>query len=199
MDGPLWARPDRKRLLVRLFLESGGFCVFGHRPCPRPEHHYAIYAERPIEQWKRDDATLYQLWRQWRRGQPNPAREKAAETRAEREAEWKALQRRLHHLGERGPLRGRFNATGRDIFYSEQPSYYILGLGISGLTFRPFANIRVASSSVHLHVDLGDALKGVSKAKRRKALRYGKALPEHAQERVEDACYRAVRHYLAHR
>ena len=30
---PKWATPDRRNLLVQLFLDSGGFCVYGHKPC----------------------------------------------------------------------------------------------------------------------------------------------------------------------
>ena len=41
---------------------------------------------------------------------------------------------------------------------------------------------------------IGEALKGLSKTKRRKAIRYGKGLP---QEKVNEACSKAVRHYLA--
>jgi hypothetical protein len=106
-------------------------------------------------------------------------------------------QRELHRLGERGPLRGRFSAIGRDIFFGRQPQYYLDALGISGLTFRPFAKVRLASSYVHLFVDIGDALKGMSKSRRRKAIRHGKPLPQAVQDRVNEVCRRAVKHYLA--
>jgi len=43
---------------------------------------------------------------------------------------------------------------------------------------------------------LGDTLKGVPKVKRRKAIRYGKALPVQVQRRIEELCKLAVRHYL---
>ena len=76
-----------------------------------------------------------------------------------------------------------------------QPAYYLDGLGISGLTFKPFARIRIASSFVFLFVDLGDTLKGVSKSKRRKAIRYGKALPVNIQNEIHQLCRLAVRHY----
>ena len=172
-QGPKWARPRRQAHLVNLFLRSGGFCVFGEWPCSCPEaHHYDPFAEAVIADWKADD-------------------------RAEKSAEWRRLEREMHGLSERGPIRGRFSSVGRDIFFGQQPEYYFDGLGVSGLTFRPFAKVRLASSYVNLFVDIGDALRGLSKAKRRKAIRYGK-LPKAVAETVDEACNRAVRHYLAH-
>ncbi|MBI4215912.1 MAG: hypothetical protein HY687_00740 [Chloroflexi bacterium] len=171
---PLWATPGRQARLVSLFLESGGFCVYGERPCPHPErHHYHPYTEDLIDWWKADD-------------------------RAQREAEWKALQRQIHGLGEWGPIRGQFDAIARDVYFAQQPDNYLVGLGMSGLTFKPFAVIRIASSPVNLQVDLGDTLRGMSKGGRRKAIRYGKVLPIPVQAKVDEACRKAVRHYLAH-
>lgn len=171
-QSPKWATPHRQAHLVALFLRSQGFCVFGHRPCPNPDHHhYEPFIEWLIAEWVADD-------------------------RAQRVAEWQAEQRQIHCLGERGSARGHFSMVGRDIFFSHQPQYYLEGLSISGLTFMPFAKLRLASSFVHLHVDLGDTLRGLSKAKRRKAIRYGKALPEEVQRKVDHLCTRAVRHYL---
>lgn len=173
-QGPKWATPTRQAHLVNLFLRSRGFCVFCERPCRCPErHHYDPFSEALIGDWKADD-------------------------RAEREAEWKALERAMHGLAERGPIRGQFNAIGRDIFFGQQPQYYLEGVGVSGLTFRPFAKVRLASGYVCLFVDLGDTLRKVSKAKRRKAIRYGKPLPQAIVEQVNEACSRAVRDYLAH-
>jgi len=118
-----------------------------------------------------------------------------ADDRATAQAEWKAEQRAIHSLAERGPQRGEFNATGRDAFYAEQPLYYQLGLGISGLTFRPFAKVRIASTFTGLHVELGDTLKGVSKSRRRKAIRYGKPLTRAVQGEIDAKCSDAVRQY----
>jgi len=175
MAKPKWATPNRQAHLVRLFLESGGFCVYGHRPCPYPEHHYELFIESLIKDWVSDD-------------------------RAQSQAEWEAERRQIHSLGERRyPLRGQFNTIGKDIFYTEQPQHYLEGLGISGLTFKPFAKVRIASSYMRLFVELGDSLKGISKAKRRKAIRYGKALPPQVQRRIEQLCNLAVRHYLTNR
>jgi len=165
---PRWATLDRQAHLVKLFLQSQGFCVFGHKPCPCPElHHYEPFIDNLIADWQ-------------------------AEDRASRQADWRAEQRVLHGLGERRhPLRGQFSAIGKDIFYAKQPQSYLDGIGISGLTFRPFAKVRLASSYMRLYIDLGDSLRGIGKNARRKALRHGR-LTETAQKRIRQA----VKHYL---
>ncbi len=171
---PKWVSPARQAHLVKLFLESGGFCVFGHKPCPYPEHHYELFIDALVKDWALDD-------------------------RAQSEAQWEAEQRKMHSLGERRyPLRGQFNAIAKDVFYPDQPDYYLAGLGVSGLTFKPFAKVRLSSSYVHLYVNLGDRLKEISKSRRRKAIRYGKALPKEIQEKVDLACRLAVNDWLTH-
>jgi hypothetical protein len=120
-----------------------------------------------------------------------------AEDRQQRQAERRIERKQLHTLGERRlPLRGQFSTIAQDIFFGSQPSHYLEGLGISGLTFQPFAKVRVSSSYIRLYVDLGDTLKGLSKTKRRKAIRYGKALPVSIQRQIDLLCSLAVRHYL---
>ena len=168
---PKWANPQRQAHLVNLFLRSGGFCIFGERPCSHPEHHhYEPFIEGLIDDWK-------------------------AEDRAQQWADWKAERKALHSLSEVGRIRGEFNAIGRDIFFASQPQYYLEGLGVSGLTFRPFAKVRLASSFIALHVDVSDAMRNESKNQRRKAIRYGKVTPE-ARKEIGRLCSLAVRHYL---
>jgi hypothetical protein len=172
MAKPKWATPSRQAHLVSIFLKSRGFCVFGHPHCLIPEHYYEVYIEGLIADWQADD-------------------------RQQDTADWKEERKRLHSLAERHyPLRGQFSSIAKDIFFSQQPLYYLLGLGISGLTFTPFAKVRISSTFINLFVDLGDSLKGVSKNKRRKAIRYGKALPLDTQREVERACRLAVKDYL---
>ena len=169
-----WITPSRQHHLVAIFLKSGGFCVFGHKPCLIPEHHYSNFIEYLIADWKADD-------------------------KAQATAEWQAERKALHSLGERRfPLRGQFSNISKDIFFDQQPLFYVLGVGVSGLTYKPFAKVRLSSSYVYLYVDLTNTLKGVGKAKRRKAIRYGKALPIEKQREVEQLCRLAVRHYLDH-
>ncbi|GAJ02044.1 unnamed protein product, partial [marine sediment metagenome] len=122
-----------------------------------------------------------------------------ADDRQQDKADWLEERKRLHSLAERRlPLRGQFSNIARDIFYTEQPQFYLLGLGVSGLTFKPFARIRLASSYLHLFIDIGDTLKDISKNKRRKAIRYGKALPVEKQQELNQVCKLAVTHYLEH-
>jgi len=118
---------------------------------------------------------------------------------AESLALWRKEQKAIHGLGERSyPLRGQFSAIAKEVYLSSQPQFYLMALGVSGLTFKPFAKVRIASSfmGLHVYVDLGDKLKSVSKHKRRKAIRYGKALPKDVQEHIDKLCRQAVRHYL---
>jgi len=51
---------------------------------------------------------------------------------------------------------------------------------------------------MRLYVDLGEALKQASKSQRRKAIRYGKALPVSAREAVSRKVLEAVRDYYSH-
>ncbi len=167
---PKWSTPNRQVLLVKLFLDSGGFCVAGHQNCPIPEHHYEVYIEHIIEDWKAEDRE-----------------------------NWKLERKAIHSLGERSyPIRGRFSAISRDIFFDKQPLFYLEALGMSGLTLQPFAKVKIASSYFHLYIDLGDSLKATSKNKRRKAIRYGKPLPKEAEARVTELVTLAVKDYLNH-
>jgi len=226
---PKWSTPIRQAHLVRLWAEFGNKCLEGHSVCPNPSHYIyrkakAVSVAKPItlpcvnsegepirdRQGNQLYITLYrvstgicyeervsrlydlkceEIIETWK-----------AEDRAQRGAERKAEQRLIHSLGERRyPLRGQFSNIAQDIFFAEQPQHYLEGLGISGLTFKPFAKVRIASSYMRLFVELGDSLKGVSKAKKRKAIRYGKALPVEVQKRIELACSLAVSHYLNNR
>jgi len=122
-----------------------------------------------------------------------------ADDREQDKIDWELEQSALHWLNEkRYPLSGRFNAISQAIFADNQPLFYIQGLGISGLTFKPFAKVRIASSYMRLYIDLGDSLKRVSKNKKRKAIRYGKPLPYHTEQRVDLIVREAVKDYLAH-
>jgi len=171
---PKWATLDRRNVLVQLFLSSGGFCVYGHKKCLIPEHHYCLYSELLIKDWKQVDTEQSQ-------------------------ADWEAERKALHSLGERTyPTRGQFSAVSRDIYAESQPLYYLDGQAVSGLTFTPFVRVRIASSYIRLYVDLGEALRQVSKSKRRKAIRYGKALPEPTKVAIRRMVLEAVKDYLAH-
>ena len=171
---PKWFSPERRNYLVQLFLKSGGFCVFGHRPCPYPEHHYETYIEGLIRHWIASD-------------------------RARDNAEWQAESRILHRTAERSqPLHGEFSGVAKDIFFADQPQYYVEGLGISGVRLNPFAKVRISSSFLRLHIDLGNSLREATKNQKRKAIRYGKPLPRYIEEKINEIIKNAVAHYYNH-
>ena len=171
---PKWSTPNRKARLVKLFLDGGGFCVFGHKNCTIPAHNFDVYIETLIDDW-------------------------IAEDRAQANLDWKAEVKAMHSLGERRlPIRGRFSNIAKDIFFESQPLFYIEALGISGLKLQPFAKVKLSSSYMRLYIDLGDSLKAISKNKRRKAIRYAKPLPQEVAVKVSKRVTLAVKDYLSH-
>ena len=227
MAQPKWATPDRQTYLVKLWAEYGNKCLYGHTACPIASHYVylepkAVKVAIPIDIPCRDregnplkidgrqvyltvygaktvTAQVQKIARLYELKSEEAIKDWKADDRQQDKADWLEERKWLHNLAERRhPIRGQFSSIGKDIFFSEQPQFYLLGLGISGLTFKPFARIRLASSYVHLFIDLGDTLKGVSKNKRRKAIRYGKALPVENQQELDKVCKLAVTHYLEH-
>ena len=224
MGLPKWATPERRNCLVELWARYGNKCLEGHTACPNPAHYLhrrpkvievAEAVELPCTDRSgktimgKDGTQLYITVYRPKRAVVHEAEvlrlydlkaeeliaEWKADDRAQRAAEWRALERALHSLAEVKPERGEWNATAKDVFFAQQPPYYIEGLGISGLTFKPFAKIRLASTPIRLFVEIGEAVKGISKNRRRKARRYGKAMPQAAQDKVEAACWRAIRQF----
>ena len=222
---PKWTSSERQAQLVRLWVKYGNKCLQGHTTCANPGHYVylkpkavtfaipdlvecrdrdgnpirdkegnQIYITRYLEGkgvvYKAEVCRLYDFQSKlmiayW--------------TSDDRDAKSYLLRiqkQALHRFGERGSLRGRFSAISRTIFADNQPLFYFEAIGISGLTFKPFAKVRLASSFLHLHIDLGDTLKATSKNKKRKAIRYGKALPIPVQKEVDSLCAKAVTKYL---
>jgi len=161
---PKWATPSRQTRLIEVFLAVGDRCLLGHPVCPQL-NHYAIMDNKGNVKVMRLHEWLWQeLIKLWSR-----------DDRYQRQAEWEAERKAIHNLGERRyPPRGTFSAIAKEVFYGKQPLFYLEGIGISGLSLKPFAKVRIASSQVSLFVELGDSLKKASKNSRRKAIRYGK-------------------------
>lgn len=224
---PLWASPERKAHLVKLWLESGNRCLLGHQVCPIPEH-YAYNKPQAVEVAIPRERSLYpKLWRQINKGMNEPIKLPAGlegyevkviainrkqiarlyaylsemqieswkkEDRLLRQAELRAWQRELHRLPTRNKPRCEFNA---DNFFDNQPIYYLDGFGINALTFKPFARVRLSSGYACIFVELDKGIfRGVSKSRKRKAIRYGKPLPETTDKRVNLLVRQAVKHYL---
>ena len=163
MRYPQWATPVRRAHLVRLFQESGGFCVFGHRFCRIRAHDYETFIEGLIREWVAADM-------------------------AERAAQWKEEQRRMHQVPDRRGWKRRFDPVARERFLQARPEFYLEGVGVDALTLTRRAKVRVPSTNIRLLVDV-TAVRIPSKSARRKARRYRIA----RQEAIGTLCSMAVR------
>jgi hypothetical protein len=174
MIQPKWTNnPARQAYLIDLFVKSRGFCVYNHPHCTNPAHHYEIYIDNLVKEWISSDRE-----------------ETNAQYRLEYEIRHKVYERTM-------PLYGKFSGISKDIFYDSQPVYEIENMGISGITFKPYAELRLNSSNMRLQVDLGEILRPLSKNKKRKAIRHNK-IPQSILNTIEVRCYQAVKHYLSH-
>ncbi|HLE79976.1 MAG TPA: hypothetical protein VJA25_01630, partial [Dehalococcoidia bacterium] len=140
MTTPRWATAVRKARLVEFWGRYGNRCLEGHRTCPDPSHYllvdgsgrthllrlYDVKSEGAVRYWVSDDA-------------------------AQRMAEWKAEQERLH-LDQRRFRQGEFDSLRRQLYLENQPPYTIVALTVDSLTFRPVVLVRVSSTVVSLFV-----------------------------------------------
>lgn len=204
---PKWSTPERQEYLVKLWLEYGNKCLQGHNACPIPEHYSYTSSKAvtiaipvicpsglptfghktvsiPITQTARlYDYVIEQVINDWKE-----------QDRQLRKAEAEAEARELHRITTRNKPFFQFNA---DNFYSNQPIYYYEGLGISGITLKPFAKVRIASSYACLFIELdSQTFKCLSKNRKRKAIRYKKPLPSKVDSLIHYKVYQAVRDYL---
>ncbi len=174
---PRWATPERKNYLQSLLLEYLRDRKGWKLDLMTGEFYHSDYEKR-----------INGLIKDWQ-----------AADREQDLAEWQAEQKRIHSLGEKVlPLRGRFSAVSREVYHDAQPLYYMVGLGMSGVTLHPFAKVRIASSYLTLHIDLGDSLKRMSRNKRHKIIRYGASIPLDCERRVNSLIQSAVLHHRAH-
>ena len=67
---------------------------------------------------------------------------------------------------------------------------------MNGLTLKPFAKVKLSSTYQYLYIDLGENLRGISKNRKRKAIRYNKPLPQQTNDIVSKLIWESVRHYL---
>jgi hypothetical protein len=223
---PKWATNERQAQTLDLWAKYGNRCLLGHTACDDFQH-YVYHRPKPLFGIKPKpikcvdrygnpilDTNGQPLWTVEYKAIPhwvtNPEvirlydlklaeviGDWIAEDKQAKAYERKAISRLLHTIPEVGALRGQFNAISRDIYHESQPIYFIECLGISGLTFNPFAKVRIASSYTRLLVDLKAPLTSVSKNRKRKFIRYGKGLPIEVQKDVELTCNRAIAHYLS--
>jgi hypothetical protein len=223
---PEWVTPNRQYQLANLFSQYGNRCLLGHRACPDITHYInlksktvwvskpqvipvrksdgniqkddngnpmflTVYKSVKSSELEAEPLRLYEL--KWR--------EAIADWKTDDKRQWQLERKALHSLGEYPDnSRSRFNAIGRDIYAGKQPIFYREGLGVSAMTFRTIAKVRIASSywRLYIEVDLSKALKVESKNARRKAIRYGKRLQHQTEAEIDRLCWQAVRHYLSH-
>ena len=172
MTKPKWVTPIRQAHLVSLFVRSRGFCIYGEPNCTIPQHHYEVFIESLINDWKADDRETNKL-------------------------EWINERKIMLSMSEKTfPMRGRFNGVSSDIWHDSQPIFYLESIGMVCLKLKPFARVKLSSSYQHLYVDLGDSLKSISKNRKRKAMRYNKPLPQSANDIVSKLIIEAVKDYL---
>ena len=175
MGKPQWATPQRQAHLVKLFYRSGGFCVFGDRMCPYDEHHFPVFMETVIEEWKAEDRETRSLLLK--------------------------LEQSTIHDGTYGRYGGDFDPVARDVYFQERPTYYFLGYGVAAQSKKRIAVIRVPSTYIRLYVEVSDAFQGVriSRNKRRKMSRYKSAPPAEVWQEIDRLCAQAVAVYWASR
>jgi hypothetical protein len=226
MTKPKWVNPTRQAELVRLFVEGGNNCLLGHKNCPIPEHYLhvkyklstiakavnarcfdsngntltdgngnelyiTVYESEKVIEQNQSLVTQYELL------SDNAIKYWQADDRQQTQLEWKAERKAIHSLNESSlPLRGRFSNISSVIWHESQPIYYLESIGMNGLTLKPFALVKMASSYQRLYVDLGDSLRSISKNRKRKAIRYHKPLPSQADEIISTKVGEAVKHYL---
>jgi hypothetical protein len=175
MPKPKWITSTRELYLAKVALDYLDNLVGWQLDVETGElHHSGLDAKLSsiIANWVSDDRELRQL-------------------------EWELERKALHRVTDRQyPISGQFNAVSRDIYHDSQPLYYIEGYGLSGITSRPFVKVRLSSTYMRLHINLGDTLKRLSKNKRRKVVRYDKGgLPKEVEAKVKALITEAVRDY----
>ncbi|MDD5093212.1 MAG: hypothetical protein PHV74_02385 [Dehalococcoidia bacterium] len=133
------------------------------------EHHYRNNTNKLISEWQEDD-------------------------RAERAEQLRLEQEQLHWIPDRTGWKRRFDPITREQFMVDRSPYYPEGFGISTLTFKRVARIRIPSAYTRLHVDLPS--RKLSRNKRKKLRR---AQIKTDGEMVNRLCQSAVDDYWTHK
>ncbi|MBI2858069.1 MAG: hypothetical protein HYX90_03225 [Chloroflexi bacterium] len=117
-----------------------------------------------------------------------------AEDREQRAVERLEEQKRLHATSDRNvPMRGRFSAVSRDVYHDAQPLYYIEAIGLSAVTLRPFAKVRIPSSYTYVYVDIGACFRPLSRNKRKKLVKYARGIPVDVEHAISATVLMAIR------
>ena len=192
MEYPQWATPQRRNLLVELFTRSKlvwlspdspirGFCM--DRQCSKvSEDNPTPYCQECPRFFQNYIEPLIKFW--------------VDDDREERAELWRKEQREMHNLNERRWKKCQFDAVAKDVFFQQQPDYYLEGVGISGLTFTRIAKVRVPSTPVRLFVDVADSkLPRKMGQNARKRARRQAALQIGEDKSIDNMCRKAVQHF----
>lgn len=180
---PLWFNAERANELVSLFAQFGNKCLYGHKVCSNPEHYIAHN--------KQGQAVIMRLF-------DRVMADRIDDYKAEDTALWAKERRAMHDLGESlRYYRGRWNAIAKDIYFTNQPTYVNRGIGVSAVTFKPVAKVRISSSYWYLYIDIPieSAFRIVSKNAKRKAIRYG-VKSQSITDKIDSIVNSTVSHYI---
>jgi len=222
---PKWASPTRQDYLVKLWYKYGNQCLSGHPACPILEHYVRYDSKlvlvpqaktvrcvdshgnplcdengnplyMTVFEMRKDYIKTKRIDRLYELKSEAVIKDWVADDRKQAQEDWQAEFEARHRTHDRTrPLHGAFSGIAQDVYFDTQPQFYIENIGVSGLTFKPFAKLRLASSSIRLFVDIAEVLKPLSKNRKRKAVRYGK-ISQTLQDRLDLTCIKAVKHYL---
>ncbi|MDD5094390.1 MAG: hypothetical protein PHV74_08440 [Dehalococcoidia bacterium] len=201
MAFPQWATASRRQVLVDIAIRSKGACTLGYKPpealylhmflngflklklsdvldedgdktkaaCYHCEHHYRNDTNKLIGEWREDD-------------------------RAELSEQIRLEQQLLHQTSDLTGWGRRFDPVQREQFLADRSPYYPEGFGVSALTFKRIARIRIPSAYTRLHVDLP---KGKLSRNKRKKLRREQIRKD--GEMIDCLCQLAVDDYWKHK
>ncbi len=166
MEYPLWATPQRRAILVEMALAN----PLAYEVDLITGNLLNPALEDLIDYWQDED-------------------------RDERSYLWKLEKRWLHRLYPQIRRRGPWDSIRMEQYLADRPIFEIVAIGVSALTFKRMAEVRIPALKATLWVDLSHL--ELSKNKLRKLARYKKgAVPKELQDQIENRCRQAVQRYL---
>ncbi|MDP2730580.1 MAG: hypothetical protein Q8O55_08850 [Dehalococcoidales bacterium] len=213
MNQPIWATPERQRVLDVLKRNLfAGRCTYGHTNCsamlkvqqaivnkiglPDEDNPFiwimraSMVAQTVQNSMTRDELrhipqwTSTELKEYWK-----------ADDRDARSYLWQREKRHLHALP--GIYhRGNYDSIRKSEDLAKQPQWQIVTLGVSAFTMGRTAKVFIPGLKATIWVDLA-GLKPTSKNQKRKFYKYGEGkAPESLDEQIHTRCSQAVRRYL---
>ncbi|MDO8636728.1 MAG: hypothetical protein Q7R34_10965 [Dehalococcoidia bacterium] len=213
MNQPLWATPERQRVLdvlkANLF---AGRCTYGHTNCtamlkiqqaivdkiglPDEDNPFtwimraSMVAQTVQSSMTRDELRHLPQW-----------------TSTELKEYWKAddrdarsyqlkLSRRYMHALPGIYHRGGYDSIAKSEKLAKRPLWHIVEMGISAFTMGRTAKVFIPGLKATIWVDLS-GIKPTTKNAKRRWVRYGKGkAPLSIDEQIQDRCSQAVRRFL---